>query len=137
MIRRVSHVTVYVLDQDSAREFYVERLGLEVRTEAGLAAGIRWLTVRPKGQPDVELILMPVSGPAVRAEHADALRALVAAGAIGVGVLETDDVRRDYEALKAKGVRFRQEPKEEFYGIEAIVEDDSGNWFSLTQRTGA
>ncbi|MGZ4758870.1 MAG: VOC family protein, partial [Acidimicrobiales bacterium] len=47
--------------------------------------------------------------------------------------METDDVRRDYETLRAQGVTFRKEPTEEFYGIE----DDSGNWFSFTQRTGA
>jgi glyoxalase/bleomycin resistance protein/dioxygenase superfamily protein len=46
-------------------------------------------------------------------------------------------VRRDYETLRAQGVTFRKEPTEEFYGIEAIIEDDSGNWFSFTQRTGA
>lgn len=52
------------------------------------------------------------------------------------GVIETDDCRRAYEDLKAKGVAFLQEPAQGPYGIEALMRDDSGNWFSLTQRVG-
>ena len=53
---------------------------------------------------------------------------------IGVGVLETDDCRGTYEELRAKGVEFRGPPEERFYGIEALMKDNSGNWFSLVQR---
>ena len=49
-------------------------------------------------------------------------------------MLESDDVKRDYEELKAKGVEFAREPKEMPYGIEALLRDDSGNFFSMTQR---
>ena len=52
------------------------------------------------------------------------------------GVIETDDCRSAYEELQAKGVTFLQEPSERPYGIEALLRDDSGNWFSLTQRVG-
>jgi hypothetical protein len=38
--------------------------------------------------------------------------------------------------LKAKGVEFLSPPAERPYGIEAVFKDNSGNWFSLTQRTG-
>jgi hypothetical protein len=67
-------------------------------------------------------------------EHAGMLKKLVEAGAIGGGVLESDDVKREYEELKAKGVAFKSEPKEMPYGIEAVFNDDSGNFWSLTQR---
>ena len=50
------------------------------------------------------------------------------------GVLLTNDCRRDYEDLKAKGVTFLQEPADRPYGVEALLRDDSGNWFSLTER---
>jgi len=49
-------------------------------------------------------------------------------------VLETADIARDYEELTAKGVRFQQPPQDRPYGKEAILRDDSGNWFSLVQR---
>jgi hypothetical protein len=98
--------------------------------------GFRWLTVAPKGQPDLELVLMPVGGGMISDEHAQAIRELVKAGAFGVGVLETPDCKGTYQELKAKGVEFLREPTEQFYGIEALLKDDSGNWFSLTQRTG-
>ena len=52
---------------------------------------------------------------------------------MGAGVLETNDCRATYEELKAKGVQFKSEPKEQFYGIECIVTDGCGNWFSMTQ----
>ena len=61
------------------------------------------------------------------------MRALVAKGALGGGVIETDDCRKTFDDLKAKGVTFLQEPDERPYGVEALFRDDSGNWFSLTQ----
>ena len=73
-----------------------------------------------------------------RAHHdeaaAESVRKLVSAGALGRGVLATEDCRRSYEELKARGVTFLREPKEMPYGIEAVLRDDSGNFFSLTQH---
>jgi catechol 2,3-dioxygenase-like lactoylglutathione lyase family enzyme len=135
MLQKLSHASIYVLDQDSAYDFYVNKLGFEVRTDARMDGGFRWLTVGPKGQPDMELILMPtVPSPMLPEEQSTRLREMVRAGAFGVGVFETDDCRATYEELKARGVEFMGEPEERFYGIEAIVKDDSGNWFSMTQR---
>jgi AraC-like DNA-binding protein len=70
-------------------------------------------------------------------ETPEQVKALVSKGAMGNGVFATDDCRRTYEELKARGVEFLQEPAERFYGIEATFRDNSGNWFSLTQRTEA
>ena len=67
-------------------------------------------------------------------ETSDALRALIRKGKLGAGVFETADCKKTYEELKAKGVEFTQPPTERFYGIEALLKDDSGNWFSMTQR---
>jgi catechol 2,3-dioxygenase-like lactoylglutathione lyase family enzyme len=134
MVQRLSHASIYVLNQDSAYDFYVNKLGFDVKTDAKMDNGFRWLTVAPKGQPDMEIVLMPVSSPMSDPEVSRKIEELVRSGAFGVGVFETDDCRAIYEDLKGKGVKFRGEPEEQFYGIEAIVEDDSGNWFSLTQR---
>jgi catechol 2,3-dioxygenase-like lactoylglutathione lyase family enzyme len=142
MIKGMSHVGMYVLDQDSAKAFYTEKLGFEVRNDVvmgegfeGAGAGLRWLTVSPPGQPDVEIILADC-GMGHDPATADEMRALVAKGAMGTGVMATDDCQKTFEELSARGVAFLQEPAQRPYGIEAVFRDDSGNWFSLTQRTG-
>jgi catechol 2,3-dioxygenase-like lactoylglutathione lyase family enzyme len=134
MIQKLSHATVYVLDQERAKDFYVNKLGFEVRTDQTMGS-FRWLTVGPKGQPGMEIILMNIaSGPMLDEASAAQLRALVEKGAIGVGVLETADVRKDYQELSKRGVRFKGPPEERPYGIETLMQDDSGNWFSVVQR---
>jgi hypothetical protein len=63
------------------------------------------------------------------------VRALVAKGALSPGVMATSDCKADHAALTARGVEFTQEPAERPYGVEALMRDDSGNWFSFTQRS--
>jgi predicted enzyme related to lactoylglutathione lyase len=136
MITQLSHATVYVLDQDEAKTFYTEKLGFEVRDDVRME-GFRWLTVGPKSQPDLRIVLMPIgSGPTSDEEDARQLRALVAKGAIGVGVLRTDNCQATFKELSARGVDFVQEPAERPYGVEALFRDNSGNWFSLTAPPG-
>lgn len=135
MITRMSHTCIYVLDQDSAYNFYVNILGCKVVTDAPFGDGMRWLTISPREQPDLEITLMAIKESMMfDKEKADKLRSLVASGTFGFGVFECDDIYATYEELKTKGVKFQKEPKEEFYGIEAIFTDDSGNWFSLGQK---
>ncbi|HEY3062781.1 MAG TPA: VOC family protein [Chloroflexota bacterium] len=133
MIKRLSHVNVFVLDQDRAKDFYTNKLDFEVRSDAELD-GMRWLTVGPKGQPDLNILLARPAPPMFSEEDAALLTSLIAKGSMAGGVIETDDCRATYEQLKARGVTFLQEPAERPYGIEALLRDDSGNWFSLTQR---
>jgi catechol 2,3-dioxygenase-like lactoylglutathione lyase family enzyme len=137
MIQRLSHATLYVLDQDAAKDFYVNKLGFEARMDAKMDNGFRWLTVSPKGQPDLQIILMQVDGPYIQPEAAAALRTLLTEGKINGGVLQTSDCRKTYEELMAKGVEFVSPPKEQFYGVEAVMKDNSGNWFSMTEPKGA
>ena len=134
MITKQTHATIYVTDQDRAKAFYTEKLGFEVRDDARMGS-FRWLTVAPKTQPDMCIVLYGiVAGGFMTEENAAMLRKLVEGGAIGGGVLECDDIRKEYEALKAKGVEFKGEPKEMPYGIEAVFKDDSGNFWSLGQK---
>src|SRR5436190_5611556 len=134
MITKLAIATVWVLDQDESKEFYTGKLGFEVRTDMTMGPGMRWLTVGPKEQPDVELTLMVPGSPATPPEAAEQIRSLVAQGMLGAGVFGTDDCRATHKELAARGVVFLQEPTERPYGIEAIFRDNSGNWFSLTQR---
>ena len=140
MITKLSHCLLFVLDQDSAKEFYTEKLGFEVRTdfqmgegfEAG-GSGFRWLTVSPPDQPDVVVILADAAMGSDE-QTAKQIRALLAKGALGATVFDTDDCQKTYEELSARGVVFTSEPAERPYGIEAVFRDDSGNTFSLTER---
>jgi catechol 2,3-dioxygenase-like lactoylglutathione lyase family enzyme len=135
MIKSIAHMTVYVLNQDEALEFYRDKLGFEVGMDVTVEGGFRWLTVYPRGQTQLELVLAePKEGPMFSRASAEKIRGLIEEGAFGVGVFETDDCQKTYDELVAKGVEFTQPPTEQFYGIEALGVDNSGNWFSLTQR---
>ncbi|MDQ6788957.1 MAG: VOC family protein, partial [Acidobacteriota bacterium] len=98
----------------------------------------RWLTVNPPEQPEVELTLIAIDEKMMfNKDSAETMRQLVAAGTFGFAAFECDDMLATYEELKTKGVRFKKEPANEFYGFSAVFEDDSGNWFSLSERPKA
>ena len=85
MIEKLSHVTVFVLDQDAALVFYRDKLGFEVRNDNRME-GFRWLTVGPKTQPGLELILMPIAeNPMMPAEVAASSANWSSAGYSGSG----------------------------------------------------
>jgi catechol 2,3-dioxygenase-like lactoylglutathione lyase family enzyme len=131
----VSHVGVWVRDQDEAKAFYTEKLGFEVREDATLdeLGGYRWLTVGPPGQPELNLILSRPGPPAMDPETAEQVLALVAKGAMGGGIFRTNDCRATCKALEARGVELAQQPDERFYGIDATVRDPSGNLWRIVQ----
>jgi catechol 2,3-dioxygenase-like lactoylglutathione lyase family enzyme len=138
MIKQVSHVNVWVHDQDEALAWYTEKLGFEVREDVTLPelGDFRWLTVGPVGQPDFALALMVIPGPPVFAEDtAEKIRDLMGRGAAGGLFFATDDCRRDYEELTGRGVEFTEEPSERPYGIDAALRDPSGNNIRLVQTT--
>jgi catechol 2,3-dioxygenase-like lactoylglutathione lyase family enzyme len=135
MITKLNHVSIFVLDQDSAYDFYVNRLGFTVNTDAAMGPGMRWLTVNPPEQPDLEIVLMAISeGMMFKGDSAEKMRELVKNGTFGFGVFECNDLNATYEELSAKGVEFKKPPTKEFYGYEALFKDDSGNWFSLGEK---
>jgi predicted enzyme related to lactoylglutathione lyase len=135
MIRKMSHSTVYVKNHDEALAFYTGKLGFEVREDAKMP-GFRWVTVGPKGQPDLEIILMETKvGGMFDQETVNGITALLERGKLGAGVFATDDCQKTYEELKSRGVEFFSPPQKRPYGTEALFKDNSGNWFSLTERT--
>jgi len=134
MITKMSHVTLFVTNQDAAKDFYVNKLGFAVHTDQTMDNGFRWLTVVPPAQKDLEIVLIePIESPMLDAESAAAVRLLLKKGVLGAGAFETPDCKRTYETLKAKGVQFAGAPEERFYGTEAVMKDGLGNWFSVTQ----
>lgn len=60
MIQKMTHATLYVLDQDRAKDFYVDKLGFELKADFTAPNGFRWLTVAPKGQSEVEIALLKI-----------------------------------------------------------------------------
>ncbi|MFJ4201449.1 VOC family protein [Streptomyces sviceus] len=134
MIQGLGIATVWTFDQQRTKAFFTEKLDFVVRSEVSMGE-MTWVTVGAKEQEGVELTLMSLDGPGLDPESAEALRKLVGKGVMGAGAFRTDDCRGDYETFRARGVEFIQEPQERPYGIEAIFRDDSGNWYSLTQRS--
>ena len=133
---RIANAQLWVHDQDEALAFYTEKLGMEVRSDVTLPemGDFRWLTVGPAEQPDIAITLMAIPGPPVMdAETAEQVRGLMAKGFAGTVFLTTEDVRADYEGLKARGVEFTEAPEERPYGIDSGFRDPSGNSFRLTQ----
>jgi catechol 2,3-dioxygenase-like lactoylglutathione lyase family enzyme len=134
MITGLGLATVWVLDQDEAKKFFTEKLGLELRYDMTFGeGGMRWVTVSAKNQPELQLTLMVPGPPTMDPESAEQIRALVAKGVLGAGAFTVDDCQKTYEELSARGVEFIQKPEKRPYGIEALFRDNSGNWYSLTQ----
>ena len=133
---RLTTTQLWVHDQDEALEFYTKRLGWEVASDVTVPemGNFRWLAVSPPGQ-DIAITLMAIPGPPVMDAHtADQVRDLMGKGFAGTVFLTTDDCRRAYEDLKARGVEFTEEPTEQPYGIDAGFHDPSGNSFRLAER---
>ena len=133
---RIANAQVWVHDQDEALAFYTQKLGMEVRADVTLSelGNFRWLTVGPAGQPDFAIVLMAIPGPPVMdPETAEQVRNLMAKGFAGTVFLTTDDCQASYEALKARGVEFTEQPEERPYGIDSGFRDPSGNSLRLTQ----
>ena len=111
MLTKLSHATIYVLNQDSAYDFYVNKLGFKVHTDAPMGPGMRWLTVTPPDQPDLEIILQAIhEGSMFKEEAAKQMKELVKKGTFGFGVFECNDLMATYEELKTKGVVFKKAP---------------------------
>lgn len=132
MITNISLTTVYCLDQDKARDFYVDVLGFVPVTDVKLGNGFRWVTVSHPSQPELEVTLM-LPGPPLDEDAAAFIRQQLEKGQLGGLGLRVDDCRKTFEQLQAKGVTFLQEPADRPYGVEAVMRDTTGNWLVLME----
>jgi len=130
---KLSHCFLTVSDQDEALRFYTEVLGLELRSDATLEP-MRWLTVGPRSQPDVEIgLLQP--GPFVAPADRDTLAELVAKGAMHGVIFVTEDLDATFEHIRASGAEVLQEPIDQAYGVrDCAFRDPSGNHIRFSQR---
>jgi uncharacterized glyoxalase superfamily protein PhnB len=131
----ISHI--FVLDQDKALDFYVNKLGMVVNQDMDLGF-MRWLTVSVPGQPEREVLLEKPGPPGMDQKSADQIRDLVTKGATGFTLgLVTDDCRKTYETLKSRGVEITSEPEEHFYGTDFGLRDPFGNQLRIVQLATA
>jgi catechol 2,3-dioxygenase-like lactoylglutathione lyase family enzyme len=137
VITSLNVVSIKVLDQDEALDFYVSKLGLEVAQDFEQGP-IRWLTVRVPGDPNTMIYLEQPGPPAMDEATAEQLRELITKGAVGFVAFQTDDCRAFYKQLKARGVSdFTQEPTEHFYGTDMGIRDPFGNAIRILQPAKA
>ena len=134
---KIASAHLWVHDQEVALKYWTEKVGMEVRQDVSLpdlGSTFRWLTVGPRGQDDVSIVLMAVPGPPVMDEATrQQVLDVTAKGFAGTVFLTTDDCQATYEELKARGVEFTEEPHEMPYGIDCGFRDPSGNSVRLTQ----
>ena len=133
MYNSINISSIFVLDQDEALDFYVGKLGLEVSADMDLGS-MRWLTVRVPGQPGRDVLLELPGPPSMDQKTADQVRELVTKGATGFSLgLTTDDCRKTYETLKARGVEISEEPTDRGYGTDFGLRDPFGNHLRIVQ----
>jgi catechol 2,3-dioxygenase-like lactoylglutathione lyase family enzyme len=131
---RLSHCFLAVDDHDKALGFYRDVLGLEVRNDVSFE-GMRWVSVGPPSQPEVEIVLEP---PGVNPDASPADRQLMAEllakGVLGRLVFATDDCDATFDAVRASGAEVVQEPVDQPYGVrDCAFRDPAGNLLRFTQ----
>ena len=127
MITTIATVSVFVEDQDRAKAFYTEMLGMKLLNDSEMfpGSGMRWITVAPEGCP-TELTLFPMGG---QWEHYRE-----AMGKPQCFTLHCDDIDETYRELTERGVQFVGEPQKQDWGSFAILVDSEGNQIVLGQR---
>jgi catechol 2,3-dioxygenase-like lactoylglutathione lyase family enzyme len=127
MPQHIGYIALLVRDYDEAISYFIEKLGFTVAEDTDLGGGKRWVLVAPPGSVETRLVL-------TKAVSADQLpRIGNQTGGRVFLFLHTDDFWRDYEAYRSRGVVFREEPREEQYGIVAVFEDLYGNRWDLME----
>lgn len=135
---RITTTQLWVHNQDEALAFWRDKVGFEIREDVIVPemGNFRWLTVGPRDQQDIAVVLMAIPGPPIMDDDARAkVLELTAMGLSGTVFLETDDVMKAYEELSSRGVEFTEKPTQQPYGIDCGFRDPSGNSARLTQRT--
>jgi catechol 2,3-dioxygenase-like lactoylglutathione lyase family enzyme len=136
MAQTLGYVALVVRDYDEALSFFTQSLGFTV-VEDSVAKDRngqdkRWVLVRPPGSRGTDLLLARASTPEEESRIGNQTGGRVFL------FLHTDDFWRDYRAMKARGVKFRETPREETYATVAVFEDLYGNkWDLLELKTTA
>ena len=131
----IRHVALVVRDYDEAIDFFCGKLRFDlVEDTYQPEQDKRWVVVRPPGSTGASILLARASRP-----EQEPFVGRQTGGRVFL-FLETNDFWRDFERMRAAGIRFAREPKEASYGTVAVFEDLYGNLWDLVQprtsRTG-
>jgi catechol 2,3-dioxygenase-like lactoylglutathione lyase family enzyme len=129
MAESLALVTLVVRDYDEAIAFFTNALGFVLVEDSPRADGKRWVVVGPAGNTGGRLLLAEAATP--QQERAIGNQT---GGRVGF-FLHTDDFTTRHVAMRAKGVRFLEEPRHEPYGTVAVFEDLYGNRWDLLEPT--
>lgn len=129
-MQRLFLTAVLVREYDEAIDFYVNKLGFEIRVDQAVTERKRWVVLAPHGGGQGCILLARPEAPEQIARIGQQT-----AGRVFL-FLDTDDFRRDYDAYTSRGVKFIEAPREESYGTVAVFEDLYGNRWDLIQHTG-
>jgi predicted enzyme related to lactoylglutathione lyase len=131
---KLSQCFIAVDDHDKALAFYRDVLGFEVRNDVAYE-GMRWVTVGPPSQPDVDIVLEPpVADPNASAADKEAAAELLAKGLLRGAIFATDDVDATFERIQAAGADVLQEPMDMPYGVrDCAFRDPAGNMLRFGQ----
>ena len=131
MPQNIGYISVVVRDYDEAIAFFTQSLGFELVEDSPstdrLGRDKRWVMVAPPGSHGTKILLARASTPE------EASRVGNQTGGRVFLFLHTDDFWRDYREMTARGVKFRESPREESYGTVAVFEDLYGNTWDLLQ----
>ena len=132
---RVSCCFIPVHDRDEALAFYRDVLGLEVRNDVKYE-GMRWVTVGPKEQPDVNIVLEPpAANPTASPQDKKVMSQLLADGMLRAVIFATDDCDATFEHVCRAGAEVLQEPIDQGYGVrDCAFRDPSGNMVRFSQK---
>lgn len=123
-------------DHDKAIEFYRDALGFEVRNDVR-AYGMRWTTVGPPSQPEVNIVLEPpAADPGISPSDREALSDLLAKGLLRGLNFKTADLDAAFERVQGTGAEVVQEPMEQSYGRDCAFRDPAGNMIRIIQTRG-
>ncbi|MBV8933503.1 MAG: VOC family protein [Kutzneria sp.] len=126
---RITMVGILVDDQDRAKAFYTEKLGFRLKSDAPYSESERWLAVADPADADGTELMLGLANDAGRAFQ----RAQYGRGKPAIA-FTTDDCRREYQRLRAHGVKFTVEPtKMEYGGTDAVFDDTCGNLICIHQ----
>lgn len=131
----LSHCFIAVRDHDDALAFYRDALGFEVRMDVKYE-GMRWVTVGPKSQPDVNIVLEPpAADPNASPADRKVMSELLAKGLLRAVNFATDDCDAAFEHIRASGAEVLQEPMDQAYGVrDCAFRDPSGNMVRFSQK---
>ena len=124
-------------DHDKAIAFYRDALGFEVRNDVA-AYGMRWVTMGPSSQPDVNIVLEPpAADPGISPSDRAVIGDLLAKGLLRGLIFSTPDLEGIFDRVEATGAEVVQEPMDQAYGVrDCAFRDPAGNLIRINQTRG-